>query len=973
MHEDSGRTFTRDPWRAPGPGSSPGLTAQPEWAAARRLSTARPSEKGGSSLLDKTLELLQIRREEAPLALLVTLYFFLALASVSMIKSVQNAFYLGRVGFDWRLPSLYVVLALISGLGVVFYRRLSHRFSRVAINGATLVALILSLIAFIPLFPGGSSWTYILFYVWGGIFSILVPTQGWMLAYQLYATRKAKRIFGLLGTGGILGGAGGGYYAAWMGRSDVQAEGLLTQVAVMLGLMALLMALIARQGRRDSAGVRQHPGAVVSSADGVTGTLRFIFQSPYLASLAGVVLASACVTTVVDLLYKQVLEEEFSGSPGEITQFFGGLLGTIFVFSALFQLLGTNRVIRRFGIGVGLLLLPLTIMGANILVLIVGAFWTVIGLKIADGCLRSSLHKTSLELLYVPITDTRTLTVKGLIDLAVFRLGDALGATLFLALASLPGPALLWVGSGALLASVAWAALSWNIGGEYVRVLRRSLEVRPTPSARRALNLREKAAETTLVEALQSESDSKVRFALHQLLEGWADRQDELLAEVLTEGTELASQSDDIVLPRFTGDGPTEVPPWVASVEPLLEHPEPEIAAIALHLLILLDPERHLGQLRQACSSREIPDPVCLYFLVRFGLPRQSQLASETLQRWAREASPRHAELLARLMGRLGRKEFVPTLLEWAERPERALATSALRALGQCRDPRQVRLLIQALSPHWSRSAARDALVSYGRPVLPDLLEVLASTKTKLEVRREIPQILARLSTDAAVEALVSSLYSSDPVISFRALRALNKIREKRGLPFGEFSFSPALQIWVREYYELLNLDILMEDRGDGPGRLARKVVRERLDRCTEKIFRGLELFLPPGDAYFSYLGFTGDAPELRENAIELIDLRIRGELRETILPIVTGYNQTEVAQKGRTLYRLPSDLERGFSEVLFQADPWLKCCIIATVKAEGISNLKDRVRQALEDIDPLVRETAQWALETWGTGPTES
>ncbi len=146
MHEDSGRTFTRDPWRAPDPGSSPGLTAQPEWAAARRLSTARPSGKGGSSLLDKTLELLQIRREEAPLALLVTLYFFLALASVSMIKSVQNAFYLGRVGFDWRLPSLYVVLALISGLGVVFYRRLSHRFSRVAINGATLVALILSLV-----------------------------------------------------------------------------------------------------------------------------------------------------------------------------------------------------------------------------------------------------------------------------------------------------------------------------------------------------------------------------------------------------------------------------------------------------------------------------------------------------------------------------------------------------------------------------------------------------------------------------------------------------------------------------------------------------------------------------------------------------------------------------------------------------------------------------------------------------------
>jgi hypothetical protein len=174
------------------------------------------------------------------------------------------------------------------------------------------------------------------------------------------------------------------------------------------------------------------------------------------------------------------------------------------------------------------------------------------------------------------------------------------------------------------------------------------------------------------------------------------------------------------------------------------------------------------------------------------------------------------------------------------------------------------------------------------------------------------------------------------------------------------------LQIWARDYYGLLNLDLVLRSQSSPASRLLQKTLKERINSSVEKIFRGLDLFLPHGDAYFSYLGFISSQNELKESAIELIDSRIKGELRQTLLPIFSEVHPFDVVRKGREIFRLPADLESVLAEAFFQADPWLKCCTIGAVAAERMTGLKDKVRQACDDINPLVRETAQWALRSW-------
>ncbi len=890
------------------------------------------------------LKLIGVRRREAPVAFLMTLYFFLAMASVSILKSLQNALYLGFVGFDWRLPGLYIVLAIVSGLGVLLYRRLASRHSRLTINLITLAALIATLILFYFALSYQTSWVYMAFYIWGGIFSVLVPTQGWLLSYELYTTREAKRLFAVLGTGGILGGAGGGYYAYF--AADWGApEGILIQICfVLLIMQGVLLAL-----RRRRSPAAPNPARGSASSDGF---LKTILGSQYLSHLAAVVLLSAATTTIIDLLYKWVLEERFEGDPDQITRFFGSLLGTMFIISALVQLLGTSRILRAFGVGVALLVLPAAVAtGSLALIVFAASFWPVVGLKILDGCLRSSLQKTSVEMLYIPISSERATIAKGGIDLVAFRIGDALGASLFLLVSSLL-MAFPWLGGVAVLvAALLWFAATRRMAREYLDKLRRSLEVRVSPPPRKMFRLHEAGAGEALLEALRSERSAKVHFALQQLMRS------------LSNGGAPALESSEMVYPRFQ---PTGEPPWLSSVEPLLGHQNREVAAAALHLLVSHQPKKYWKKIRVDCQGAEVPELLCLHYLDRYVKNPGHHLRPERVLEWAHRASPPQAVVLASLMGKMKDPMLMPVLKGWVASLRRPLARQALVSVGRHRDPADVDFLIQHLALRWSRNAARRALIAHGETALPRLVEVLKNEEEDLGVRREIPPILAALGTPAAQEELVAALYIYDPVIAFRSLKSLNKIRTKADLRFGEDSFLPLLQIWAREHYELTNLNRLLGQCRESEERLLRKAVRERIGWGVEKIFRGLELFLPPGDAYFSYLGFTSDDKVLRENAIELIDIRIKGELRQTLIPIFTARNSKEMQQHGQRIFGLSSEYEKVFSDALFTADPWLKCCIIAAVRSKNSDALKARVEQSLEDFHPLVRETAQWALRTW-------
>ncbi len=912
-----------------------------------------------SDIQNPLAPLFKLKGAERRAAVLLACYFFVALTSVLMVKSLQNAIYLANRGFDWQLPALYIALALLSGPIVILYRYLAGKYSQLVITASTLLSMALGLAAFWVFRERAGDWIYSAFYVWGAIFSVLIPTQGWITSYQLFTPRTAKRVFVVLGTGGILGGVFGGYYTAllapWLGTSSLFIHVLL--------LLALLQILLCAVCRLSSSVTRERPPKVtaVETSGERPQAVRAAFQSRHLQYLTGLIILTGLVSTIIDLQFKWSLNAEYRGSEAEIAQFIGAFLGTTYVISAIVQLVATSHILRRFGLGVGLMILPAGLMAGSLGILAFANFWSVVVAKAIDGSLRSSIEQTSVELLYVPVSEQQSIPLKSFLELVALRFGDGLGAAIYLLISFFVITPIQLIGLFVFLAAAVWLFVARQMGEEYAQMLRRSLELVGSRVVQRALDFEEAVAENTPFRALKSENPDKIHFALQQLRVQEDDREVDQLST-----SELSGEWISVDV-SGTYEASSAPPRWLAFLEPFLDHEDPRVASVALHLMIHYDVKGYRDRLARELRSERIPDIRLLTFLKDYAEDPGDLVEQRLAIKWSKHATPEQAVALAPVLATTRNPAYLPVLRAWVSSPSRPLRRAAIRALGQFTEPEDLDLILEHLSQNWSRRAARKALSHYGEPLVTRLLALLRDPKADIAIKREIPHLLTQLDTSSARGLLVASLYTHDAVVAYRAVLGLNRIRDLQDLSYTQDSFIPLLQIWANEYSGLLNIDTLLHTQKTPAARLLQKAIKERLNWSIEKIFRGLNLFLPHGDAYFSYLGFTSSRQELRENAIELIDSRIKGELRHTLLPIFAELHPFDVVRKGREIFKLPSDPQQALSEAFFHGDPWLKCCTIAVVLEERMEDLKSLVTQACDDINPLVQETARWAVDRWG------
>src|SRR4029078_6554171 len=96
------------------------------------------------------------------------------------------------------------------------------------------------------------------FYVWVNCFAVIAPVQAWTFANQMFDTRQARRLFGLIAVGASLGSIGAGVLARELvgpigGTVNMMLvlAGLILAAAVIvsIALARLPPARAARRGR----------------------------------------------------------------------------------------------------------------------------------------------------------------------------------------------------------------------------------------------------------------------------------------------------------------------------------------------------------------------------------------------------------------------------------------------------------------------------------------------------------------------------------------------------------------------------------------------------------------------------------------------------------------------------------------------------------------------------------------------------
>jgi ATP/ADP translocase len=401
----------------------------------------------------------------------------LLIAGYTTTKAVRDAVFLTKFGLR-ELSWVMIGVAVVAGFVVSAFTRWTDGVRRDRLMLVTNGLIAVTLVAMAPGLRAGWPWLTWALYFWSAVFGLIIVAEFWLLANDLFNAREAKRLFPLIGAGAILGGVVGGALPGWLAKSLGSANMLY-----IVGVELLLASLTAHLAwRRRPAEVEPTARRSPSFAQGLT----LLRRNSYLRLIAMIMVAMTVCMTLVQWQYKGISKAYFGDRRDEMTAFFGTLSALLNVASFALQLIGTPRILKHFGVGLGLRVLPGG-FAAGALLLLVTAFvpfsplWAAAAAALVSDGLRFSVDKASTELLYVPIPRDVKDQAKPFIDTVVDRGAGALAGFLWLGLDwafHVDRPErIAWAGVATLVIVAGWLVVVGRAKKAYLDAYRRMLTI----------------------------------------------------------------------------------------------------------------------------------------------------------------------------------------------------------------------------------------------------------------------------------------------------------------------------------------------------------------------------------------------------------------------------------------------------------------------------------------------------------------
>lgn len=414
--------------------------------------------------------ILNIRRDEVPLAVLMFGYFFLVITSFWILKPLKKGLFIGfydAQGFaigDFLLTAAQaeqiakVLNMVVAFAAVTVFTILSRSLRRQQLTYAFSGFFILCYVIY-ALSLGSKNPTLVWsFYLFGDLYSTLMVATFFVFLNDSVASEVAKRLYGLIG----LGGVSGGWFGSEVLRAKISDFSLSEWMWVCLGIAVIIVIIGAVVGglvkRDDEQEVKVLPteDVPVTSGNPAIEGAQLVFRSPYLLSIVAIVGIYEMVSTIVDFQFSATISHYLEGD--EI----GKQFATVFAFTNRFafvvQILLTSFVMTRFGVGIALLFLPVAVLLGSVGFLILPTLWMGSALNTCDNGFSYSINQSAKEVLYVPTTRDEKYKAKAFIDMFVQRFAKALavGLSLFITITFTGFESMRWLSLISVCLLVLW-------------------------------------------------------------------------------------------------------------------------------------------------------------------------------------------------------------------------------------------------------------------------------------------------------------------------------------------------------------------------------------------------------------------------------------------------------------------------------------------------------------------------------------
>ncbi len=920
------------------------------------------------SLLRRLLRpIVDLREPELLTALMMFTYSFLAMTSYTTLKPVTRSKFISDLGAD-NLPLVQFAFGIVIGFIMQGYSWVVGRLPRRHALPLTQSGLVILLVVFWFLFKTNSDWVSAAFYFFGLILGILLISQFWTLANEVYDPRQAKRLFGFIGGGSSLGGVAGSSLAL-QAKAIGTTNLLLVSAAMLTFCLALVVAIIGRERPEIKGSLTGGEDESVSGSEAIA----LLRNSRHLQTIALIIGFAAIGAAIIEQqLNMATAAVKGSGNTDTITSFLGEVQLYTSVIGFVVQVWLTSRIQRFLGIGFALLILPTSLGVTGALMLVNGALWVPALARVIDTSLRYTVDKTTREILFLPLPNELKQQAKPFIDVTVDRFAKGIGALLVLVLIKPWGLHLSWqqLSWASLIMTGLWMAAAVRARREYRAVFRRTLERQEVQPDLVRIKDADLSTVETLVEELGSPDPRHVLYAI-DLLETLDKRQ--LISPLL-----LHHESPDVrarALTTLEAAKPDVQQRWAPLAERMLKDPHPEVRAAAVRALSATRGERLSGLMRPYLDDRDARIAVTAAVALAASPMADDVSASEAALRRLSEdtrqsAAPSRREVaqgLAHIRNPRFRDLLVPLMYDSSrDVAEEAIKSAGLLGAG---DYLFVPSLLALMRNRLLKSAARGVLVGYGPEILGTLEYVLHDEDEDIWVRRNIPSTLAQIPTQRSVDLLVGALGTSDGYLRYKAVRALGRLRrEHPDLVIPAAAIEPHVIRETNRYFNYLSLHYnLVHKDPVAKDTLLARALQEKLRRTVDRMYRLLAVIYPWKDVAAARWALEHGDSRGRAGALEYLDNLLTGTIRKRVLPVLEEMPLDEKVRRGNlTLKSRVRDAEDSLAQLIHDEDQVIAATAVHFVQSRGLWTLADDLEYALAHRDPhdwYVFEAASWAL----------
>ena len=370
---------------------------------------------------------------DAELAWLWTYNFFFSIVAVS-----AYGFAVSRVRLKYLIPGVYSLFALSF---VLFY------------VGASLVT--------------NTELIDKSFYLWISLFSLFHISVFWSLMADLFTRQQAPRLFAFIASGASIGTIAGSAATLWLAKVVGTMNLMLIAAVILVAIVPLVAVLYRLKATRmhsaDTAGEASEE--TVISGNPFAGFGEFV-RNPF---LLGIALFIFLYTTIGSFAYFEIKNLLVDFDRDARTELWAGINLTVNSLAIVTAMFATGRIASRFGIAMTLAIVPIAVAIGFLIVVVNPMLAVVVGSWIVLKSGNYSITRPAREMLYTLVSQEDRFKAKPVIDIVVYRGGDALAGWAFAGLTTVLGVGLGGVAAIGAMVAVAWAAVGVYIGRTYDR------------------------------------------------------------------------------------------------------------------------------------------------------------------------------------------------------------------------------------------------------------------------------------------------------------------------------------------------------------------------------------------------------------------------------------------------------------------------------------------------------------------------